>query len=422
MMSLPLEGVRVLDLTQVWSGPLAGRILADLGAEVIHIASRRTLSLTEVTPEVAKILGVFPNNDPGERPWNRVSLSNDVGRNKFGMTLELNREEGIDIFKRLVKISDVVLENYSPRVMPNFGLDYPVLEELNPAIIMCSMPGYGLTGPYRDYVSYGTNLDPASGLASLMGYPDRGPQMSGNAYPDPVAALHAASAILTALFYCRRTGKGQHIDLSQSESATSLIGETVLGYALNKKNPPRIGNRHPYHAPHGCFACKGEDKWVAVSVTSEEEWISLCKAMGNQSWMEDKKFSDQLKRWKNQDELNELIQSWTLQYTHLEVMERLQDAGVPAGAVLNAPELVSDKHLAERDFYWELDHPEVGRHRYCGLPIKLSKTPPSPRRPAPCLGQHNEYVLEEILGLSKEEIADLKEKDIVGMDPIIEED
>jgi crotonobetainyl-CoA:carnitine CoA-transferase CaiB-like acyl-CoA transferase len=348
-------------------------------------------------------------------------MINDFGRNKIQLTLELNREEGINIFKRLVEFSDVVIENFSPRVMPNFGLDYPDLKTLNPAIIMCSMPGYGLTGPFRDYLSYGTNLDPAAGLASLMGYPDKGAQMSGNAYPDPVGGLNAASAILTALFYRRRTGKGQHIDLSQAESAASLVGEAVLGYALNKKIPPRTGNRHPYHAPYGCFACKGEDKWVAIAVKSDEEWTALCNVMGNPAELKDDKFSDALKRWENQDELNELIRSWTRENTHLEVMERLQKAGVPAGAVLNAPELLSDKHLAARDYYWEIDHPEAGRYRYCGLPIKLSKSPPYPRLAAPCLGQHNEYVLEEFLGFSKEEIAELEEKGVIGAEPIVEE-
>ncbi len=227
------------------------------------------------------------------------------------MTLELNTPQGIDIFKRLVKISDVVLENFSPRVMPNFGLDYPVLKEINPGIILCSMPGYGLTGPYRDYVSYGTNLDPFSGLASLMGYPGEGAHMSGNAYPDPAAALHATGAILTALFHKIRSGQGQHIDLSQAESATCLIGETVLGYALNGKIPPRLGNRHPVHAPQGCYRCKGEDQWVAIAVSSEREWEALCRVLEHPEWIKDERFADSNNRRKNQNDLDEIIEIWT---------------------------------------------------------------------------------------------------------------
>jgi len=416
-MHFALEGVRVLDLSRIWSGPLAGRILADLGAEVLRITSRATLPVSRVTRKVAEIMAVFPENDPGERPWNRTALINDLGRNKLDLTLELNTPEGIDIFKRLVKISNVVLENYSPRVMPNFGLDYPVLNEINPGIIMCSMPGFGLTGPYRDYISYGTNLDAASGLASLMGYPDRGPQMSGNAYPDPAAALHAASAILIALFYQRRTGKGQNIDLSQCESATSLIGEVILGYALNKKIPPRRGNRHPYYAPHGCYRCKGEDKWVVIAVRSEEEWTAFTEAIGSPAWSHDERFAGRTGRWENQDEIDRLISEWTIDHSHYEVMEKLQNAGVPSGAVLNAAELLTDPQLDARGFFWEIDHPEVGPRKYAGLPIRLSETPATARRPAPCLGEHNNHILGEILGLSKAEIAQLEEKGVIGTSP-----
>jgi crotonobetainyl-CoA:carnitine CoA-transferase CaiB-like acyl-CoA transferase len=417
-LSSALEGTRVLDLTRVWSGPLAGRILADLGAEVIHIIGRVTVGETRIPPDMAQMLGIFPEDDPGERPWNRTSKGNDLGRNKLGFTLELNTEQGVEIFKRLVKISDVVLENYSPRVMPNLDLDYPVLREINPAIIMCSMPGFGSTGPYRDYVSYGTNLDAATGLASLMGYPDGDAHLSGNAYPDPVAALHATGAILTALFHRHRTGEGQYIDLSQAESATCVIGEAVLGYALNKKIPPRLGNRHPIYAPHGCYRCKGDDKWVVIAVSTEEEWQALAKVMGRLDWIKDKRFVDHTSRRRNQDELDEMIEAWTRQYTHNEVMHLLQKAGVPAGAVLDAAELMSDKHLRERDFFWEMDHPDVGLRKYCALPIKLLHTPAKKRRAAPCLGEHNEYVLGDLLGLTRAEIDQLEENGVIGTRPL----
>ncbi len=418
-MALPLEGVRVLDLSQVWSGPLAGRILADMGAEVIYIMSRQRIPLTQVSPEVATILGWYPNNDPGEDPWNRSSVYNDFARNKLGITLELNTDEGIDVFKRLVKVSDVVLENFSPRVMPNFGLDHPDLKKINAGIIMCRMPGYGLSGPYREFVSFGTNLDPASGMASLMGYPGEEVHMSGNAYPDPVAGLHAAAAILTALYHRRRTGKGQGIDLSQAESATCVIGEAVLGYAVNGKIPRNRGNRHPEYAPQGCYPCKGEDKWVMIAVTTEAQWSAFCRAMDISDLADDPNYSTAGLRVKNQDELDKRISTWTLNYAHYEIMERLQKVGVPAGAVLNAAELSADPHLAERDFFWEIEHPRAGRHQYCGLPIRFSGTPPCPRRPAPLLGQHNRLVLSGILGLSDEEIDGLEQKGIIGSTPLM---
>jgi crotonobetainyl-CoA:carnitine CoA-transferase CaiB-like acyl-CoA transferase len=413
-----LKGIRILDLTRVWSGPLAGRILADLGAEVIHIAGRSTVSAAPISPEDARILGIFPENNPGERPWNRQSQNNDFNRNKLGMTLELNTPEGVALFKGLAKISDVVLENFSPRVMPNFGLDYPVLEEINPGIIVCSMPGYGLTGPLRDYVSYGTNLDPASGLASLMGYPDEGPHMSGNAYPDPAAALHAAGAILIALFHKNRSGQGQHIDLSQAESAITLIGEAVLGYTLNGQIPLPRGNRHPFQGPQGCYRCKGEDSWVAIAVSSHKEWQALCRVIRHPNLGQEAPFSNPERRRENHNALDQIIETWTIRHTHREAMRLLQEAGVPAGAVLNAAELLADEHLADRNFFQEVDHPEVGLRKYCGLPIQFSDKPSLPGRPAPCLGEHNEYILKNLLGLPPEEINRLREKNIIGTHPI----
>jgi len=415
--ALGLDGIRILDLSRIWAGPLAGRILADLGAEVIRITSRATLPVSWVSPEVAEIMGIFPENDPGARPWDRTALMNDLGRNKMDLTLELDTPEGIHVFKRLVKVSDVVLENYSPRVMPNFGLDYPVLKAIHPGIIMCSMSGFGLSGPYRNYVSYGTHLDAASGLASLRGYPDRGPRMAGNPYPDPAAALHAVSAILAALFFKRRTGQGQHIDLSQCESATCLLGEAVLGFALTGRLPVRRGNRRPGRAPHGCYRCQGHDQWVVLSIRSEKEWAALKEAMAYPAWAEEERFSNRMKRLDNQDELDGLIEIWTMRHGHQEVMTRLQQAGVPAGAVQNGAELIHDPHLNDRGFFWEIDHPEVGPRRYCGLPIRFSGTPVKARSRAPGLGEHNEYVLGEILGLSENEIAELKEKGVIGDKP-----
>ena len=230
-MTFALEGTRILDLTHVWSGPLAGRILADLGAQVIKISSRAMIDAEPISPEDAEFIGVYPDNDPGMRPWNRHVLENDLNRNKLGVTLELNTFQGAEVFKRLAKISDVVLENFSPRVMKNFGLGYPTLKQIHPGIIMCSMPAYGLTGPYQDYIAFGTNIEPACGLSGITGYVDGEPKLSGNPYPDAAAAMHAVAAILTALFFRHTSGKGQQIDLSQCESATCLIGESILGYS-----------------------------------------------------------------------------------------------------------------------------------------------------------------------------------------------
>jgi len=416
--SRPLESVRVLDLTRVWSGPLAGRILADLGAQVIQITGRVTVVAQTPTPDQARLVGIYAENVPGERPWNRNSQTNDFHRNKLGLTLELNTETGASLFKKLAAVSDVVLENYSPRVMPNFGLDYPVLRAINPGLILCSMPGYGLNGPYRDWVSYGTNLDPFSGLASLMGYPGEEPHLSGNAYPDPVAALHAVAAVLIALYHQRRTGQGQHIDLSQAESATCMLGEAVLGYALSGQVPARMGNRHPVHAPHGCYPCQGEDQWVAVAVSTEEEWRGLAAALGRPELLGDARFASEAARREHHDELDRIIEAWTRQRTHFEAMASLQEAGVPAGAVLNAAELISNEQLRARGFFLGIKHPETGLRLHCGLPFRLSDTAAPSLRPAPCLGQHNREILRDVLGMNEGQIAVLEEEGAIGTEPI----
>ncbi|MFP6570377.1 MAG: CoA transferase [Dehalococcoidia bacterium] len=417
----PLDGVRVLDLSRVWAGPHCTRILADLGAEVIHISGRRLVGRREVTRETAMILGTYPDNDPGERHWNRNVLNNDMGRNKLDVTLELNTERGVELFKQLVKISDIVIENYSPRVMPNLGIDYPILKAINPAIIYCSMPGYGSEGPFQNFVSYGTTIDPHSGLASRMGYPGEEPHMSGNAYPDPASGMFATGAIMTALFSRYRTGKGQYISLAQAESGAALTGEASLGYQLSGEVPPRIGNGHVRKAPHGAYPCKGDDKWVAISVGTEGQWANFQDVIGKPGWAADERYLTLEGRLQHQPELDEHVANWTRDRDAYDAMCLLQEAGIAAGVVVNADELMNDEHLNQRDFFWKFDHPEAGVQTHAGQPIRLSETPARHYRPAPTLGQHHPYVLGELLGLSDDEITDLEETGIIGYTPLVRE-
>ena len=413
-----LHGVRVIDLTRVWAGPHATRILADMGAEVIHVTSRKLVGPLVVSGETARILGVYPDDEPGERHWNRNSQTNDLARNKYDITLELDIPEGLSLLRRLVAKSDLVVENYSPRVMPRFGLDYPSLKELNPGIILCSMPGYGSQGPYRGFISYGTNVDPASGLASLMGYPGEGPHMSGNAYPDPVAGLFAVGAILTALFHQRATGEGQYIDLSQAEATTALLGEVSLGTGLNGLVPAPMGNRHPRQAPHGCYPCRGDDAWLAIAVCDEAEWRAFTHVLGQPAWWAEPRYATLSGRLEHHDELDRHISDWTSQRDAYDVMHALQGAGVPAGVVVNAEQLVNDPHLRARDFFWDIEHPEAGTRRYAGQPLRMSATPARLHRPAPCLGQHNDQVLRELLGLTTDELDVLRQKGVIGNQPV----
>jgi crotonobetainyl-CoA:carnitine CoA-transferase CaiB-like acyl-CoA transferase len=417
----PLDGIRVLDLSRVWAGPHCTRILADLGAEVIHISGRRLVGRREVTRETAKVLGTFPDNAPGERHWNRNVLNNDMGRNKLDITLELNTERGVELFKRLVKISDIVIENYSPRVMPNLGINYPVLKAINPTIIYCSMPGYGPKGPFQHFVSYGTTIDPHSGLASRMGYPGEEPHMSGNAYPDPASGMFATGAIMTALFSRHRTGKGQYISLAQAESGAALTGEASLGYQLSGEVPPRIGNGHIRKVPHGAYPSKGDDKWIAISVGSDEQWTDFQDAIGNPDWAADERFSTLEGRLKYRADLDGHMADWTRDRNAYDVMRLLQHAGIAAGVVVNAEELMNDAHLNERGFYWKFEHPEAGVQTHAGQPIRLSRTPARHYRPAPTLGQHHPYVLGELLGLSDDEITELEEIGIIGYTPLVRE-
>jgi len=415
---LPLQGIRVLDLTHVWSGPLAARILADLGAEVITVQSRKTISTRIPRPDLVEAMGIYPDNQAGTSPWKRSALAIDLGRNKKSMTLELNTPQGKNLFVQLVKKSDVVIENFSPRVMSNFGLDYRTLAAHHPPLIMCSMPGYGLSGPNSNYVSFGPNLELVSGLASLMGYDKDDVYLSGSSYPDPAAAMHAASAILAALYHRHNTGTGQLIDLAQSESTTCLIGEIILEFAMKGRLTRPGGNRHAYFAPCGCYPTRNRDEWVMIEVKKEEEWQALASILSQSFEIDTARFLTHADRMMRHDELDEIIRAWTADKNHRDAMKTLQQAGVPAGAVLNAAELVADPQLQHRKFYWTIDHPEVGFKRYCGQPIHMSAVPDWPKNPAPCLGEQNFEILNSLLGYSEADIRRFEENGIIGTEPM----
>lgn len=410
MSKLPLEGIRVIDLTMVWSGPCATNLLVSLGAEVIKIEAIQRLDPWRGGATQVDV----------EKPWERSPLWNTVNTDKLDITLDLTRPRGAEIFKRLVKIGDIVTENYTPRVMKNFGLDYPVLREINPKIIMISLPAYGSTGPWKDYVGFAFSIEQMAGIPQLTGYPDGPPEMTGAASSDPIVGTNGAMAILMALLFRQMTGKGQYIDLSQIEAATSFIGDAIVDYSMNKRVQPRRGNRHPSMAPHGYYRCQGDDLWVGIAVSSDEEWEQFGKAIGAPPWTKEERFADSLSRWHNQDELDKLVEGWTIGHGHYEVMDTLQQAGVAAGAVLSSAELLTDPHLKERGTFQTVERDIVGAHPYPipSAPIKLSESPITIRRPAPLLGEHNDYVFGELLGMSKEEIQSLADDQIIGTAPL----
>ena len=410
-MSGILGHIRVIDLTTAWAGPFATMMLADLGAEVIKVESIQRLDTWRT------YMAIRPAEDAW---WERGALYNAVNRNKYSVTLDLTRPLGVWFFKQLVKIGDMLVENYTPRVMSNFGIDYPVLKEINPSLIMISMPGWGMTGPWRDYVGFGATVEQSAGVSQLLGYRDGGPMPLGGAMAigDPIGGLNAAFALLMALQHRRMTGRGQYIDLSQNEALSCFVGDAIMDYTLNRRVQGRRGNRHPFMVPHGCYRCQGEDEWAVIAISSDEEWERFISALGNPPWTREARFDDSLSRWRNQDELDKLVEEWTIRHGHYQVMTLLQGAGIAAAPVVSPPELLGDTHLKERGFFESITHAPVGTHPYPGMLFKMSKTPGRVHLPPPTLGQHNEQVLAELLGMSQEEIARLAEEKIIGTRPI----
>ncbi|MCJ7808119.1 MAG: CoA transferase [Dehalococcoidia bacterium] len=424
-----LSGLRVIDLSQILAGPYATKLLADVGAEIIRVEcaarSGRGGALPRMKPGGA-FGASFPEGDTGERSYNRFAYYNEVNRNKYAIALDLAKPLGADVFRKLVRISDVVIENFTPRVMKNFGLDYPVLREANPQLIMISLSGYGQDGPYRNYVTYGEGIEAMAGLSKLTAYTHGEPLKPGVAYADATSGLHAAFAILAALHYRRLTSKGQYVDLAMREAVTPILGEAIMDYTINQRVATPTGNRHSTMAPHGCYRARRggtgkkneeEDAWIAIAISSDEEWKALCHAMGDPPWTREDKFASLSDRILNRDELDLLIGEWTACYDHIELMNMLQTSGVKAGAVLNIAELSRDRNLNERGFFRELSHPESGTHRYPGVSWQMSRTPGELRLPAPCFGEHNRYIFSELLGMSDDEISRLANEGVSASEP-----
>lgn len=418
MNGLPLNGVRLVDVTAMWAGPFCTEQLADLGAEVIKIEPPSGDPMRGMVAPVPGS-GAYPGGEPGEKPFNRAGFFNQVNRGKLSASIDLKTEAGKLLLKDLVRLSDAVVDNFGGGVMDRLDLGYNVLRQVKPDIIMVCMPGFGSTGPEKDYAGYGIVLEPLSGLSSLTGYADDDmPLKTGVDHMDPMVGTYAAGALLAALLHRHRTGQGQYIEVSHLESAAFLLGEAFMEYSMNHRIPRRRGNRHPFLAPHGCYRCRGDDQWVTIAVTSDTQWEALRAAMGHPDWTNDTRFKDTEGRWQNQDELNALMETWTRQHDHYEVMHLLQQCGVAAGPVLSLRELAHDPHLRGRNFWQTIEHPEAGRHTQIGVRFKISGTSDSIRTPAPCFSQDLDYVLCHLLGKSREEVAELIRDKVVFTQPV----
>ncbi len=409
MPGLPLSGVRVLDLTQVYAGPTCTRVLCDLGAEVIKIEG-----ITRI--DNIRFLVIADNKAEGDF-WNRMGYFLFRNAGKESLTLDFNEPQAVDLFKRLVPHADVIVESFTPRVMAQHGLDYESLRKIKPDLIMISLSGYGQSGPWRDYSAYGTGLEPASGISSFTGYRGGEPLRTGISFTDPYCGIMGAGAVLAALHYRRRTGEGQHIDLSEHEAAIPMGGYALMDCALNGREPERIGNRSVWFAPQGCYRCCGDDNWLVLTVRNDGEWQAFCGAVGHPEWAEDERFADVLGRHRHHDELDELIAAWTREQDHIEAMHLLQAAGVIAAAVLNPKQVLLDPHLRERGYFDMVECGGDARPVPKQFGARFSAFETGARGGAPALGEHNREVLQGLLGLSDDELAELQEAKVIGDTP-----
>jgi len=389
-----LKGVRVLDFTWIHAGPSATRILSDQGAQVIKVESNQALAVVGgPASNTARGLGQRHN-------WNAGKLS---------ISLNMKTDAGKGLARRLVSVSDVVAENFSGRVMPSWGLDYEGVRKIKPDIIMLSMSGFGRTGPWKDRVSYGQTLQAWSGFTDLTGFPDNGPSGPASAYSDAVGGMTGAQAVLLALIQRANTGKGQWIDVSQMEAMSSLLGPLTLELSANKVDVHRSGNRlsHGGGAPHGAYRCQGDDRWLAITVFTDEEWAAFASAIGAPSWTSDTRFATAESREQHADDLDQLVESWTLGQNAESAMHLLQAAGIAAGVALTGEDMAnSDPQLRDRGTFQPV--PDAGGvlRTIEKAPYKLSRTPGSVTRGAPEFGADQDFVLSEILGLSDEELAE----------------
>ncbi|MCY3506127.1 MAG: CoA transferase [Chloroflexi bacterium] len=407
-MKAPLAGIRVVDLTMVWAGPFGTRLLGDYGAEVIKVEGPGQWDLL-------RGLGGIPRTV--DRWYNRAAYFNHNNRNKYSAAIDLRQEAGRDLLLQLLAKSDVLVENYRANVMDNLGLSFEEVRAVNPRIVYVSMPGHGKTGPEAHYVTYGTNVEQLAGLVSVSGYEGGEPLKTGFSYGDPTAGLAVPAAVALGLRQRNRTGEGVHIDLAQRENLTGFVGEYLVDYSMNRELRAPAGNTHLHFAPHGVYRSGGEDRWVTIACENDEQFGGLCRAMQREELAEDERFATMAERKANEQELNAIIEEWTATWGHYEAMHILQRHGVPAGAVLTIPEVMSDPQLRARGAWSEQVHPDAGAWEVETPPWNLPRTPGHARIPAPGFAEHNSYVFRDLLGLDEEAIARLYADGVTADEP-----
>ena len=387
------EGIKIIDFGWAIAGPLTLKYLADYGATVICLESfQRPDLLRTATPYKDEVAGV-----------DRAGYFAYFAANRYSISLNLNKPNGQDIARKLVAWADVVADSHRPGVMERWKLGYDDVVKIKPDIIMIRNSNQGLTGPAATHPGLGNHINGLAGIVNLVGWPEQEPISLMVAYSDYLVPHFAAAALIGALDYHRKTGKGQLLDISQFEVSLQLLLPALINYSINGSEEKLKGNSCDYAAPHGAFRCKGDDRWCVISVFNDLEWQAFCSVIGKPDWSKEPEFSNLRGRKENEAQLNSLIEQWTMQHEAEEVMRLLQKAGVAAGVVQNAKDLYDDIQLKERECFWIANHKELGKFTHLGQPSRLSKTPAKLHRAAPCLGEHTEYVCRELLGMSEEE-------------------
>jgi len=388
-----LQGVKILDFSWVLAAPLCTKQLAMHGATVIKVESSHH-------PDILRQLGPMAGNIKGVNRSGAFSVYNN---DKLSIALNLNKPQAMEVLRKLISWCDIVVENFSPGNMEKRGLGWEELKKINARIIMLRVSLNGQTGPRARQPGFGGVFQAKIGFTELTGWPDREPVLIPIALTDQIVPWYLTIIAIAALEFRDRTGRGLYMDIGQYESGLNFLMPAALDYTINGRIWTRAGNRLPYACPHGVYRCQGNERWVAIAVFSDSQWQGFVKAIGQPPWTTSPKFNTFLARKKNEDELDRLIEMWTMNHTAEDVMRTMQKSGVPAGAVENNQDLNEDPQLSHRNHFMRLQHPEMGLCTYDSSSFRLSKTPAEPKHPAPCLGEHTDYVCTEILGMPDEE-------------------
>ena len=426
---LPLEGIRVADVTAVWAGPYVGQLLAEWGADVIRVEPLQHVQATTrgaerpISRDQQADLGRrgiaagggYPDFEPGPRPWNRNSGFNSHARNKRSITADLMSDEGREIFYRLIAHCDVFIENNVPETIERARVTYEDLVQIKPDLIQLRMPAFGLSGPYKNYRALGTHIEGMIGHHYVRGYPAGLPDEAGDVYTgDAMGGVQGALAVMMALHHRNQTGRGQQIELSQAENFLPVLGAQILQWTMNHEDPGPQGNQHPSHAPHQAYPCRGDDEWIAIDVASDEEFAALCDVLRVPHLVEDARFADQASRWAHRAELDASIADSTREAEKFELFRALQAAGVTAGPLQKGAERLACPQLNERGFFEVVGNADTGPYLTPGLSWRMARTPNRLRSGPAMLGEHNEEILQGLLGYSVEEYQSLWERGVIG--------